>query len=257
MMGGHFFALSQHNPPRAADNRGANAKLARILFHPTRSHRVIMWCFVSPHTYITEGGRLVRCRTGLTPVTWKSVHSSPTPPYIKHKAPTGAGGLARERVFFRGRRGDNQPSARQGHPFTHIPPDNCLPSPPPHRPHPKQAQAEEGGESIRQVKRPRAIVLVPTRELATQVLEVAKRLSRTCKFASCGVVGGEDYGRQRQRLASTVDMVVATPGEMVVRTVCSMYVLPKCARIWRGICYNFFCVVVAQFQGAWIVVAYS
>lgn len=54
---------------------------------------------------------------------------------------------------------------------------------------------------------------MPTRELATQVLEVAKRLSRTCKFSSCGVVGGEDYGKQRQRLASTVDLVVATPGE--------------------------------------------
>ena len=74
------------------------------------------------------------------------------------------------------------------------------------------------------MKRPRAIVLVPTRELAVQVLEVAKRLSRTCKFSSCGVVGGEDYGKQRQRLASTVDMVVATPGEMVI--VCQ--VAPLC-----------------------------
>ncbi|CAM9656451.1 unnamed protein product, partial [Hapterophycus canaliculatus] len=76
----------------------------------------------------------------------------------------------------------------------------------------QEAQAEIDGDSIRQTKRPRAIILVPTRELATQVLEVAKRLSRTCKFSSCGVVGGEDYGKQRQRLASTVDLVVATPG---------------------------------------------
>lgn len=75
-----------------------------------------------------------------------------------------------------------------------------------------QAQAEQDGESVRQTKRPRAIILVPTRELAVQVLEVAKRLSRTCKFSSCGVVGGEDYGKQRQRLAGTVDIVVATPG---------------------------------------------
>ena len=86
-------------------------------------------------------------------------------------------------------------------------------SPPNH-----QAQAEEDGESIRQIKRPRAIVLVPTRELAAQVLGVAKRLSRTCKFSSCGVVGGEDYGKQRQRLAGTVDMVVATPGEVATRS---------------------------------------
>ncbi|CAM9813894.1 unnamed protein product, partial [Scytosiphon promiscuus] len=79
----------------------------------------------------------------------------------------------------------------------------------------QEAQAEIDGESIRQTKRPRAIILVPTRELATQVLEVAKRLSRTCKFSSCGVVGGEDYGKQRQRLASTVDLVVATPGRLL------------------------------------------
>eukprot|EP00903_Cladosiphon_okamuranus_P008510 g8174.t1 len=79
----------------------------------------------------------------------------------------------------------------------------------------QEAQAEEDGESIRQMKRPRAIVLVPTRELAVQVLEVAKRLSRTCKFSSCGVVGGEDYGKQRQRLANTVDLVVATPGRLL------------------------------------------
>lgn len=62
------------------------------------------------------------------------------------------------------------------------------------------------------MQRPRALVLVPTRELAVQVLEVAKRLSRTCKFSSCGIVGGEDYGKQKQRLAGTVDVVVATPG---------------------------------------------
>ncbi|CAN0496389.1 unnamed protein product, partial [Ectocarpus sp. 12 AP-2014] len=79
----------------------------------------------------------------------------------------------------------------------------------------EEAQAEEGGESIRQTKRPRAIVLVPTRELAVQVLEVAKRLSRSCKFSSCGVVGGEDYGKQRQRLAGTVDIVVGTPGRLL------------------------------------------
>lgn len=46
-----------------------------------------------------------------------------------------------------------------------------------------------------------------------QVLDVAKRLSRTCKFSSCGILGGEDHGRQRRNLAGTVDIVVATPGK--------------------------------------------
>ncbi|CAM9490052.1 unnamed protein product, partial [Sphacelaria rigidula] len=64
----------------------------------------------------------------------------------------------------------------------------------------------------RRTQRPRALVLVPTRELAIQVLEVAKKLSRTCKFSSCGVIGGEDYGKQKKQLAGTVDVVVASPG---------------------------------------------
>lgn len=45
-----------------------------------------------------------------------------------------------------------------------------------------------------------------------QVLEVAKRLSHTCKFSSCCVVGGEDYTKQKKLLAGTVDLVVASPG---------------------------------------------
>lgn len=77
-----------------------------------------------------------------------------------------------------------------------------------------QAQAvDDESEPARCLQRPRALVLVPTRELAVQVLEVAKRLSRVCKFSSCGIIGGEDYGKQRKRLAGTVDIVVATPGE--------------------------------------------
>lgn len=68
-------------------------------------------------------------------------------------------------------------------------------------------------DPIRRTQRPRALVLVPTRELAVQVLEVAKKLSRTCKFSSCGVIGGEDYGKQKKQLAGTVDVVVASPGE--------------------------------------------
>lgn len=75
-----------------------------------------------------------------------------------------------------------------------------------------QELADDGAELIRHTQRPRALVLVPTRELAVQVLEVAKRLARTCKFSSCGVVGGEDYAKQKKQLAGTVDVVVATPG---------------------------------------------
>lgn len=75
-------------------------------------------------------------------------------------------------------------------------------------------QKFDGADPVRKTQRPRAVVLVPTRELAVQVLEVAKRLSRSCKFSSCGVIGGEEYGKQKRQLAGTVDLVVASPGEM-------------------------------------------
>lgn len=45
-------------------------------------------------------------------------------------------------------------------------------------------------------KRPRAVVLAPTRELAAQLLGVAKGLSRHAKFSSVGVVGGSSMAAQ-------------------------------------------------------------
>ena len=45
-------------------------------------------------------------------------------------------------------------------------------------------------------KRPRAIVLAPTRELAAQLLGVAKGLSRYAKFSSVGVLGGSSMAAQ-------------------------------------------------------------
>ena len=56
--------------------------------------------------------------------------------------------------------------------------------------------------------RPKVLVLVPTRELAQQVLGVCKRLSHFAKFSSCMVVGGDDYGKQRRALSGAVDVVV-------------------------------------------------
>ena len=56
--------------------------------------------------------------------------------------------------------------------------------------------AEEKGEERAKPKRPRAIVLGPTRELTDQILGVAKSMSHFAKFRSACVNGG-------QRLIST------------------------------------------------------
>lgn len=63
--------------------------------------------------------------------------------------------------------------------------------------------------------RPRALVLVPTRELGQQILQVAKGLSRHAKFSSCGLFGGASMARQAERLHDGVDLVVGTPGRIV------------------------------------------
>lgn len=64
-------------------------------------------------------------------------------------------------------------------------------------------------------KRPRAIVLAPTRELAAQLLGVAKGLSRHARFSSVGVLGGSSIAAQAKRLNQPVDLVVATPGRLL------------------------------------------
>jgi len=74
-------------------------------------------------------------------------------------------------------------------------------------------QEEQGYK--RQVKRPRCLVLVPTRELARQVLGAVKDISHFSKISSCAVVGGEQYALQKKGLDRLVDIVVASPGRLM------------------------------------------
>lgn len=85
-------------------------------------------------------------------------------------------------------------------------------------------------------KRPRALILVPNRELATQIRvlllfifshflieylffhllkTVAKKLSHFFKFRSTYVVGGESMRDQKLDLSSKLDVLVATPGRLL------------------------------------------
>jgi superfamily II DNA/RNA helicase len=63
-------------------------------------------------------------------------------------------------------------------------------------------------------RRPRALVLVPTRELGQQILGVAKDLSRAARFSCAGVFGGASVAEQARRLALPIDLVVGTPGRL-------------------------------------------
>ncbi|MFA9447103.1 DEAD/DEAH box helicase [Egicoccus sp. AB-alg6-2] len=63
-------------------------------------------------------------------------------------------------------------------------------------------------------RRPRALLLVPTRELASQVRDVLAPLLEVTDRRIVTLYGGTSVNRDRQRLAKRVDVVVATPGRL-------------------------------------------
>jgi superfamily II DNA/RNA helicase len=63
-------------------------------------------------------------------------------------------------------------------------------------------------------RRPRGLVLVPTRELATQVLDALVRSPRRSGLSAAAVVGGMSFNRQSSELQRGVDVLVATPGRL-------------------------------------------
>lgn len=62
--------------------------------------------------------------------------------------------------------------------------------------------------------KPRALILVPTRELAVQVHEVVKSLGKPLGLTSLTVFGGVSQVPQVRKLAQGVDVCVATPGRL-------------------------------------------
>ncbi|MFD8542548.1 DEAD/DEAH box helicase [Streptomyces sp. NPDC059649] len=63
-------------------------------------------------------------------------------------------------------------------------------------------------------RRPLALVLVPTRELAQQVTDALTPYARSLKLRLATVVGGLSIGRQAGALRAGAEVVVATPGRL-------------------------------------------
>jgi superfamily II DNA/RNA helicase len=76
-----------------------------------------------------------------------------------------------------------------------------------------------GGEGeayeARKPKRPRLLIIAPTRELVVQIKDVVKSLCHSIKLSSRALIGGQDYGKQRKALERPVDVVVSTPGRLL------------------------------------------
>ncbi|MGY1915930.1 DEAD/DEAH box helicase [Blastococcus sp. SYSU DS0973] len=69
-------------------------------------------------------------------------------------------------------------------------------------------------DTRRQARRPRALVLVPTRELANQVFAVVDPLARALGMSATTIFGGVGQNPQVQALAKGVDIVIACPGRL-------------------------------------------
>jgi superfamily II DNA/RNA helicase len=63
-------------------------------------------------------------------------------------------------------------------------------------------------------RKPRALVLAPTRELAAQIAEELKPLAQSRDRSVAAFYGGTSMGKDRQRLNSAVDIAVACPGRL-------------------------------------------
>lgn len=60
-----------------------------------------------------------------------------------------------------------------------------------------------------------ALIVTPTRELANQIDEMARRIAHHTHHAVTAVYGGVSYGTQIKRLTHGVDVLVATPGRLL------------------------------------------
>lgn len=62
---------------------------------------------------------------------------------------------------------------------------------------------------------PRALIIVPTRELVQQVVEAAELLAAHCDLRILGIYGGANIRTQSASVAEGVDLLVATPGRCI------------------------------------------
>jgi ATP-dependent RNA helicase RhlE len=68
---------------------------------------------------------------------------------------------------------------------------------------------------VREEGRPRAVVVVPTRELGEQVSKVFKPFTHTTRLRVRAVLGGTTFEMARRNVSGIFEVLVATPGRLV------------------------------------------
>tara|TARA_B100001123_G_scaffold130980_1_gene152072 strand:+ start:14344 stop:15621 length:1278 start_codon:yes stop_codon:yes gene_type:complete len=79
----------------------------------------------------------------------------------------------------------------------------------------KLSEPDTGTEFHRRKRIPRALVIVPTRELAEQINNSVRNLGANTKIRSETLYGGVSKKRQDQALANGTDIVIACPGRLL------------------------------------------
>ncbi|XP_011604765.1 DEAD-box helicase 3 X-linked a isoform X2 [Takifugu rubripes] len=74
---------------------------------------------------------------------------------------------------------------------------------------------QENGRYGRRKQFPIALVLAPTRELALQIYDEARKFAYRSRVRPCVVYGGADIGQQIRELERGCHLLVATPGRLV------------------------------------------
>uniref|UniRef100_A0A3B3IJB3 RNA helicase n=1 Tax=Oryzias latipes TaxID=8090 RepID=A0A3B3IJB3_ORYLA len=78
-----------------------------------------------------------------------------------------------------------------------------------------KASGTDNGKYGRRKQYPIALVLAPTRELALQIYDEARKFSYRSRVRPCVVYGGADIGQQIRDLERGCHLLVATPGRLV------------------------------------------
>lgn len=74
---------------------------------------------------------------------------------------------------------------------------------------------EDAGEAVSAVARPRAAVIVPSRDLGEQVTKVFKRFTHATRLRVRSVLGGTTMEIARRNIAGPFEVLVATPGRLL------------------------------------------
>ncbi len=70
-------------------------------------------------------------------------------------------------------------------------------------------------DPLREEPNPQALILVPTRELATQVTDEFRKLAEGCPTSIVELSGGKPMNSQLRRLREGVQVVIGTPGRVI------------------------------------------